>query len=554
MYSNKQNIQQLLSLMLEHGVRHVVLSPGSRNAPLIHSLNQHPSFTCYTIVDERSASYFALGLILKLQQPVAICCTSGTALLNYSSATAEAFYQRLPLLVISADRPIHWIGQADGQTINQKNVLANFVRKSITLPEIFSNDDKWLCNRLINEGLLALTVGDVGPVHINIPLSEPLYEFTAEYLPVARKIEKAKGRKELPTSYLEMWKGYKKRMVVVGQHLPNEQFSAIIENFALRGDTVIIAEHTANLSASSSVAYFEQILTSFKEDEEASFAPDLLLTLGGHIISKKLKQFLRKNRPLAHWHVGAEVVDTFQSLTDLIDVDASSLVEALASVELGDLSYSNAWNIRCNAIATMAKEYLARASYSDLSVFNAIFKWMPSNISLHLGNSTPVRYAQQFMLPANVRVFSNRGTSGIDGVVSTFAGYSVNATELSVLLIGELSFFYDSNGLWNRYLSTNCRIVVINNAGGGIFRLIDGPSRSNALEEHIEYSHNQSVENIAKAFGVRYLSASSQKEVDKQIATLFDCSFQEPMLLEVFTPSKVNAAIYKGFFDHIKTK
>lgn len=554
MYSNKQNIQQLLSLMLEHGVKHVVLSPGSRNAPLIHSLNQHPSFTCYTIVDERSASYFALGLILKLHQPVAICCTSGTALLNYSSATAEAFYQKLPLLVISADRPVHWIGQADGQTINQKNVLVNFVRKSITLPEIYNDDDKWLCNRLVNEGLLALTVGDIGPVHINIPLSEPLYEFTTEHLPVTRKIEKVEGRKELPSSYLEAWGGFKKRMLVVGQHLPNEKFSAAIKALAMRGDTVIIAEHTANLSSSSSVAYLEQILTSLTGDEESCFAPDLLLTVGGHIVSKKLKLFLRKNRPVAHWHVGTEVVDTFQSLTNLIDVDATSLVEAIASEELGDLTYNNVWNIRSKAIGTTAEEYLARASYSDLSVFNAIFRLMPGNISLHLGNSTPVRYAQQFMLPDNVRVFSNRGTSGIDGVVSTFAGYSVNATELSVLLIGELSFLYDSNGLWNRYLSPNCRIVVINNAGGGIFRLIDGPSRSDALEEHIEYSHNQSVENIAKAFGVRYLSASSQDEVEMQVAKLFDCTLQQPMLLEIFTPSKVNAAIYKGYFEHLKTK
>lgn len=554
MYSSKKNIQQLVALMLGHGVTNVVLSPGSRNAPLIHTFTRHPDFTCYTIVDERSASYFALGLMLKLQQPVAVCCTSGTALLNYSSATAEAFYQKLPLLVISADRPQHWVGQADGQTINQQNVLANFVRRSITLPEVHTDEDLWLCNRRANEALLALTVGNVGPVHINIPLSEPLYDFSAEVIPQVRKVRLIQGKAEVPTAFVEAFGAFTKKMVVVGQLQPNSELTHAIELLSKRNDVVIIAEHTANLSSGIAVERFEEVLASSTSEGLEPLIPELLITLGGHIVSKRLKQFLRKNSPVEHWHIGNEVVDTYQCLTDVIDVLPLIFIKKIVKADIGITDYCAAWHTRSLALYDASVGYLRDIVYCDLSVMRAIYSAMPARISLHLGNSTPVRYAQLFRLPIGVEAFSNRGTSGIDGVVSTFTGYSVGASHISLLIVGELSFLYDSNGLWNRYLSPKCRIVVINNGGGGIFRLIDGPSRSEALEQHIEYRHGQSVRSIAEAFGVRYLAASSQQEVEQQLKVLFDEAVNVPVLLEIFTPSDVNASIYKGYFEYLKTK
>lgn len=554
MYSNKKSIQQLLALMLEHGVTNVVLSPGSRNAPLIHTFSQHPQFKCYTIVDERSAAYFALGLILKLQSPVAICCTSGTALLNYSSATAEAYYQKLPLMVISADRPAHWVGQADGQTINQKNVLANFVKRSVTLPEIHSAEDLWLCNRLVNEALLALTRIDAGPVHVNIPLSEPLYEFTEEDIPAVRKIQLVEGKVDVPSAYVEEWSAFTKKMVVVGQHLPSKELVNAIGKLSKRGDTVIIAEHTANLPSAVSVQQFEQVLVSLSEEEKAQFAPDILLTIGGHIVSKRFKQLIRKHQPLRHWRIGCDVVDTYQALTDLLDVDASSVVDEIAKADVGATEYQDIWINRSERVQSAGAEYLKSIPFCDLLVYKTIFGQMPSGISLHLGNSTPVRYAQLFALANGIDVYSNRGTSGIDGVVSTFAGFASQNDKLSLLVVGELSFLYDSNGLWNRYLSPKARIIVINNAGGGIFRLIDGPSRSEALEQYIEYRHSQSVENIAKAFGVEYLSAANETELTGSFERLVDERISNPMLLEVFTPSELNSEVYKGYFEYLKTK
>lgn len=553
MYSSKKSIQQLMALMLGHGVTHVVLSPGSRNAPLIHCFSQHPSFKVYTLVDERSASYFALGLILKLKQPVAVCCTSGTALLNYSSATAEAFYQHLPLLVISADRPPHWLGQADGQTINQQNALANFVQKSIVLSEVQSDDDLWLCNRMANEALIALTAGAGGPVHINLPISEPLYDFTEQELPYARKISMVTGKSEIPTSYVGAFGAYSRKMVIVGQMLPDKEVARALELFSKRGDTVVIAEHTANIPSSCTISHFEQVLAAMTDEEKGRLAPDLLITIGGHIVSKRLKLFIRRNRPVEHWHIGSNVVDTYQSLTDVMDVEPVVFLKKMAKVPIMSPDFRNYWNRRNGEVAQLSDKFLKEVPYSDIWVYWTIFGKLPKQVSLHLGNSTPVRYAQLFSLPQVTEVHCNRGTSGIDGVVSTFTGYSVDANKLSILIIGELSFLYDSNGLWNRYLSPKCRIVVINNGGGGIFRIIDGPTKSEALESHIEYHHSQSVEGIAATFGLRYLAAKSKDELEKQLKVFLNEGIDEPMLLEVFTPNKENATIYKSYFENLKT-
>ena len=343
-------------------------------------------------------------------------------------------------------------------------------------------------------------------------------------------------------------------MVVVGQHLPSKELTSAVEKLALRGDTVIIAEHTANLPSAVSVRQLEQVLVSLSEDETVMFTPDILLTIGGHIVSKRFKQLIRRHQPSRHWRIGCDVVDTYQALTDLLDVDAPSFVEGIAKTVVGAKEYHNLWANRSEQAISAGKEYLKGVPYSDMLVYRTVFEQMPSGISLHLGNSTPVRYAQLFSLPSNVDVYSNRGTSGIDGVVSTFTGFASQNDRLSLLLVGELSFLYDSNGLWNRYLSPKARIIVINNGGGGIFRLIDGPSKSEALEQHIEYRHGQSVENIATAFGVEYLSASNEKELECSLGRLMDERINKPMLLEVFTPSELNSEVYKGYFEYLKTK
>ena len=204
MYSDKRSILQLAALLKAHKIRKIVLCPGSRNAAIVHTLANIEDFTCYSVTDERSAGFFAIGLSLQGGGPAAICCTSGSALLNLHPAVSEAFYQQIPLIIISADRPAAWIGQMDGQTLPQPNVFGNLVKMSVNLPEVNTDEDEWYCNRLINEAILETNHHGKGPVHINVPLSEPIYRFTAKTLPEARVITRYQGLNVYDRDYKEL--------------------------------------------------------------------------------------------------------------------------------------------------------------------------------------------------------------------------------------------------------------------------------------------------------------------------------------------------------------
>ena len=184
MYSNKTSVNILTSLLVAHGIKHAVVCPGSRNVPIVHNLNECPDITCYPVTDERSAGFFALGIAQATDEPVVVCVTSGTALLNLAPAVAEAHYQHQSLIVISADRPAEWIDQLDGQTLQQPGALEPWVKKTVSLPEL--SPLNWHCNRLVNEALIEATDDTHPCVHINVPISEPLFEFTTEKLPEER--------------------------------------------------------------------------------------------------------------------------------------------------------------------------------------------------------------------------------------------------------------------------------------------------------------------------------------------------------------------------------
>ena len=561
MFSNKTNILQLTSLMLQYGIRHVVLSPGSRNAPLIHTFTQHLGFTCYTVVDERSAAFFALGLSQKLQQPVAACCTSGTALLNYGSAIAEAYYQEIPLLVISADRPEAWIGQADGQTIPQNGAFAAITKKSVQLPEPANDTDEWYCNRLINEALIELTANGNGPVHINVPLSEPLYQFTTPALPEARKITFHAAKSSFGIEqFKSVWNASPKRMIVIGQ-LPRENgLDSVLASFLEKGDAVVLAEQIANVHLPQLIPNFDLVLASLPEEELNEYSPDLLITIGGHITSKRLKQFLRKHKPQHHWDVrpDGKVKDTFQTITDLIPADASNflqqLTKSIAQPEDKVKEFNNLWQEKSIAVDQEVARFMKEASFCDLTVINSFIKSLPSHSTLHLSSSAPIRYAQICNMDPTVSVLSNRGTNGIDGSMSTAVGYATANEGLTFLLIGDLSFFYDINALWNKQISKNMRILLVNNGGGNMFHLINGPQQSEAMEGYIACHHSESAKDRVLAFGLHYLSASNFDELDRCLPYFCNPDEDYPMVLEVFTHTETNAYIFNRLFEALKEK
>lgn len=550
MYSDKRSVLQLVALLKAHGITHIVLSPGSRNSPLIHSFVTDNDFTCYTIVDERSAGFFALGVIQAINKPVAVCCTSGTAVLNLGSSVAEAFYQELPLLVITADRPQAWLGQMDGQTIPQINIFRRITRHSVQLPLISNKEEEWHCNRLINEAVLALDNGIKGPTHINIPLEEPLFRFETEELPQVRIIRKSSAayQDNERDAYESRFNNYDKRMIIVGQLPPEnglaEQLKILEEEFGV----VVLSEQLSNTPANE-MYLFDTMLYAVSEEKRDRLMPDLVISLGGHVVSKRLKQFLRSAPIHEHWHISptGAVVDTFQQVSEIIRSDETTFLNYLIDkAEKKQSNFKELWEEACSAISE------PETGFSDLSVVCRFMRHLPQKSVLQLGNSNSIRLAQLFKLPTEIDVFSNRGTNGIDGSLSTAAGFSASSEKLTFLLIGDLSFFYDMNGLWNNHKRNNLRILLNNNAGGEIFYTLPGLNKSEALEEHIAASHQTSAKAWAEQQGILYLSAQNEKELEQHLPVFFTPVKEQPILLEVFTSMAENAEQIRAYYHQQK--
>ncbi|WP_282037174.1 2-succinyl-5-enolpyruvyl-6-hydroxy-3-cyclohexene-1-carboxylic-acid synthase [Saccharicrinis aurantiacus] len=555
--SDKSVVQLLVQQCIKKGIREVVISPGSRNAPLIIAFNAIENIECFTIVDERSAAFVALGMAQQLRRPVAIICTSGTAALNYAPAIAEAYYQEIPLVVLTADRPKEWVGQADGQTIDQSNIFSNYIKHSIDLPvKIAHDDDAWYANRSISEALNNTMHPVPAPVHINIPLREPLYGRTAAEKRVSRPIEQLIPEQTLSVDQIQelatKWNKAESVMIVAGVLAPCEKMSQVLSHLGQLSNTVFLTETTTNQFCNNFITCIDRQMFSIDEDEAALFKPSLLISLGGQIVSKKIKEFLRNNPPKEHWHISQsdKVIDTFQRLSLTVKMDAYEFFSQVAShlkVETG--RFKDIWQKRSLKNQALHEQFIEQTKWSDLKALNHIFTHLPEESQLQLANSTPVRYAQLFQNDIKVHSFANRGTSGIDGSVSTAVGASINSENPTILITGDLSFMYDSNGLWNSYLKKNFKVIVINNGGGGIFRFIPGPSDSPELEQFFEAKHQYKAEHLAYTYGLDYFSASSLEELEDTYNNFVNNN-TKASLLEVFTPGDINGKILRNYFKN----
>ena len=553
MYSEKRSVLQLVALLKAHGIMDIVLTPGSRNAPLIHSLATDKDFTCYSIVDERSAGFFALGVIQAHQRPAAVCCTSGTAALNIGPAVAEAFYQQLPLLVITADRPLAWIGQMDGQTIPQTGLFGKLVRHSVQLPEVNSREEEWHCNRLINEAILSLDNGIKGPAHINIPLSEPLFGFNAETLPAVRVIRRSGQKHIMPEEdrYAERFLSYSKRMVIVGQLPPENGLAVYLATLSEQHGVVVLADRLSNIPSKDSFP-FDVVLRSVSEQDLEELMPELVVTIGGHIVSKRLKQFIRSAplRELWHTSLAGEVIDTFQQVTDIVKSDPGTFLRYLAEIPphpSATTAYKDRWSEASRPVTK------PEAGYSDLHTVGQLLQNLPEESSLHLANSHSAYLPQLFDIPSTVHVFCNRGTNGIEGSLSTAVGYAAASGRWTFLLTGDLSFFYDMNGLWNNHLSSNLRVLVNNNGGGGIFHTLPGLNASEALDAYVSAEHTTEARPWSKQRGFTYLSARNAEELQHQWPLFVSEESNRPVLLEVFTSMEENKKQITSYYQQQKT-
>ncbi|MBO4851565.1 MAG: 2-succinyl-5-enolpyruvyl-6-hydroxy-3-cyclohexene-1-carboxylic-acid synthase [Prevotella sp.] len=557
MYSDKENLNILTALLVKHGIRHAVVCPGSRNAPIAHNLHE-AGIRCVPVTDERSAGFQALGMAQATGLPVVVCVTSGTALLNLAPAVAEAFYQQQPLMVVSADRPLRWIDQLDGQTLPQENALKPFVRKAVALPGIITCDEeRWHCNRLVNEALVevggrmaSLKSEVAGPVHINVPLEEPLFEFNTGSLPeqrVVMKIDKGVGKANY-RFLAQLLSRAERPMVVVGQHEPMDE-AKTLGAALLRTKSVILAERLAGCH--DFAVPVDEALLLVKDDE--AYQPDTIFYFGGTLVSKRLKHFLRKagaKGTVVQVAPDGQLRDVTMHL-DYLCVGTLQGFIAYLGQEASVSSESTAFHQRWEKVFAQVRQTTddEQPPFSQLAVvkyFEQQLDDMEYPFHLHYANSTPVRLANSLV---GQHVWCNRGVNGIEGSLSTAVGFSIATDDRVFCVIGDLSFFYDQNALWNQNLRGNLRIILLNNGGGGIFHTLPGLEKSPVRDTLVTAGHHTSAQGICTQNDVGYLKADNMVDMKRGIVALLTENRQRPMLLEVFTNPETDA---KALANHYK--
>ena len=557
--SDKEGVQILIDLLVKHGVKRVVLSPGSRNAPLLIAFAREKRIAHFVVLDERSAAFFALGMAQQTGEPVVLACTSGTAPLNYAPALAEAYYQRLPLIAVTADRPVEWIDQEDCQTIRQQGMFANIVKASYQLPaEIRDEDENWYVNRIVNDALNCACKGRKGPVHINMPLREPLYGLRTYSDTPIRKVEFVESAVTLAPEVLlglvSRFKRASKVMIVAGFHVPNDELRQTLQELSAFENVVILSESPANIASERHIETIDRVLATIDESERNEYSPDLLITFGGALISRNIKTFLREHSPQEHWSVdrSEHLADTFKALTSQIDLDAEQFFPLLAEgLKSTPSNYATLWREKKELAECKHQQFAAQVEWSDWKAFSMILPALPEGVALQLANSTSVRYAQLFHYPQVARVDGNRGTSGIEGSTSTAVGAAVVNGDLTVLLTGDMSFLYDSNALWNKYITPQLKIIVLKNGGGGIFRFIPGPSEQKELEECFETAQEVNVQGFAELHHFDYFYAGDEKELNEVLPAFFAES-KQAAILAIETPRFRNAEVLKDYFRKLK--
>ncbi|WP_194774744.1 2-succinyl-5-enolpyruvyl-6-hydroxy-3-cyclohexene-1-carboxylic-acid synthase [Pararhodonellum marinum] len=551
-----QPLLDLAATCAQYGIKHAILSPGSRCAPITLAFVRHPEIQCKTISDERSAAFIALGMAQQLEKPVVLVCTSGSAALNYAPAVAEAYFQQIPLLVLTADRPPEWIDQWDGQTIRQHNLYGTHVKNSFQFPDDFGHPDKaWHAKRIVNEAILSATAYPQGPVHINIPLREPFYpekDQIFQYPSLTSTMDHLEKASSLTS---ETWikirsalSKYNKILIVPGQQRPNEAIQEQLQQLTIKKAAVVVTDVISNLQAEGTISFHDHFLPV--DVVEKKMAPDLIISFGKSVISKNLKLFLRKSDAM-HWHLQPEgyVPDTFKRGVQTLACEPLMFLEFLNKEDkISNEEFVQVWSVREEQVKYKLPSLLKNTDFGEYTAFSACFDQIPSDAKVHLANSMAVRYAN-LLGPRKQEIICNRGTSGIDGSNSTAVGCAFTTKDPVVLMTGDMAFFYDRNAFWHNYALPNLRIIVFNNHGGGIFRMINGPDKLPELEEYFETKQLLNAGHLAKEYGFDYHLVDEKTELDQVLSHFFQKTLK-PKILEIKSESQKN----EQFFKEIKSK
>ncbi len=556
-----QAIVNIAEICAQHGIKQAVICPGSRSAAITLAFARHPKISTFVVPDERSAGFIALGMAQSSACPVVIVCTSGTAVANLYPAIIEAIYQQVPLVVLTADRPPEWIDQQDGQTIRQQNIFQNHIRASFQFPLSFEREEAVRHGeRMVSEAIIVSNGKTKGPVHINIPIREPFYPSPNEVFHYSKniKIIKAPVAITQPSGQqtielIDEIKKHEKIMVLAGQHPLSKKLIELLNHIQKNLKWVIIGDVISNIQHLEHGIIHHDIILNDPEDT-ADLKPDLLLSFGNSVLSKQLKTFIRSNIPDQHWHISDNetVVDTFNSLTKKILLTPESFFELFADnpYELNKTqnNYFNHWKEKDLQAESFLRVFLSENKFSEFHVIKTVLSKLPNSSTLHLANSMPVRYVNYLGIGIDreISIWANRGTSGIDGCVSTAVGHAHNTTTLHTLITGDMAFFYDRNALWHNHIPPNLRIVILNNHGGGIFRLINGPKELDELEEFFETKQKLNAANTARDFGMNYYTIKTIDALPDMLEKFLH-EKSGASILEIETDPKMNQKVFEEF-------
>jgi len=542
-------VKILAEICSQFGIEHAVICPGSRSAPLVFAFNRNKNIKTYSIIDERSAAYMALGMAQQLQKPIALICTSGTAALNFYPAIAEAFYQKIPLVVLTADRPLDLLNQQDGQMINQVNVFGSHVKGSLNFDSQNLATGNW---QLATSNLLTKSMYPVmGPVHFNVPLVEPLYQ-NLEVEIVIEKIEKPLNNfgNFDNKNIIDALHQTQKRVIIIGQNLPDPELLATLKILAKK-DFAILADVVSNQHESSVLKHFDFLVSQANNETLQILEPDFIISLGGPVLSKALKIWLKKQKPKFHFRIQQDetLVDTYNNVTEYLFGNNNEVLKSIINTEFSSSTYAEYLGLMELKSQRKIAEFINQnnVEFNELATVNFTLKNLPENSQLQVANSTAIRYVSYLGLPdKNITAFCNRGTSGIDGCTSTAIGAANISNEIVTLITGDLAFFYDRNAFWNNFVPNNLRIILLNNHGGGIFNLIDGPNSQPELEEFFLTKHKLNAKNLADENGLNYSICKNNDEFANALATFYDVS-EHAKIIELSFDMDKSAAIFKAF-------
>lgn len=552
----------LLDVLEAHGVKDVIASPGSRNAPILISCSYREGLRTQVVTDERNAGFIALGIAMVSQRPVVLVCTSGTALYNYAPAVAEAFHQGIPLILITADRPFHWIGQHDSQTLVQPGSLKEIVKKSFDIPtETERKEIEWYVNRIANEAVNLANDKKKGPVHINLQIEGPLSNIVETPLSPQRIVERINSSPALAAKdikYLFNRLYGKKILIVAGFMPPDNELNRYLSLFSSLPGTVILCETLSNLHLKGNPYAIDSVISGLSQEIKGKLKPDIVISLGGALISRMLKEYLREQAPEI-WTLGDTYfgVDVFKNLTMNINIQPAYFFKVLYHtfrkyynnhpVVIKELSdYTELWENIADRQLKLRSEFVENIQWSELKAFNIILNSVPREYNLFLSNGTVVRYGQLFTENIPHASFSNRGVSGIEGTNATAVGCALAFKGSTLLITGDMSFAYSPGIMGFDFLPKSFKIIIINNKGGGIFRFISPTRYIEHRDRFFCANPNVPVKALAETYFWRYLSADSEEALT-DILPAFYADERNVILEVIINDEEYSASILRKY-------